>query len=212
MSAPPATSLDPDSRSLALDLAVTAVVVRLRTGRRWLPDLATLPPALREPGACFVTLTRAGALLGCIGTLVPRDALGRDVARNASAAAFDDPRLPAVTLADVAAMDVHVSVLGPLEPLSVCGWDDLRRAVRPGTDGLLVEAPGHRGTLLPSVWRSLPDVEEFLDVLWRKAWLPAGDWPPGLAVHRYRTEEFGAPARDHHPAAPPGARPPSSAR
>jgi AmmeMemoRadiSam system protein A len=120
-----------------------------------------------------------------------------DVARNASAAAFDDPRLPAVTRDDLLAMDVHVSVLGPLEPLPVTGWDGLLAAVRPGVDGLLVQAPGHRATLLPSVWRSLPGAEDFLDVLWRKAGLRPGRWPAGLVVQRYGTEEFAGPARDH---------------
>jgi AmmeMemoRadiSam system protein A len=194
-------AVDPATRSLALDLAVTAVVVRLRSGRRWLPEVATLPAPLRRPGACFVTLTRDGALLGCIGTLEPRDALGVDVAHNAGAAAFDDPRLPAVTAADVEAMDVHVSVLGPLQPVPVAGWDGLCRAVRPGLDGLLVQAPGHRATLLPSVWQSLPRTEDFLDALWRKAWLHPGRWPAGLVVHRYEVEEFGGPARDHLPPA-----------
>jgi AMMECR1 domain-containing protein len=83
----------------------------------------------------------------------------------------------------------------------VAGWDGLRRAVRPGLDGLLVQAAYHRATLLPSVWHSLPRPEDFLDALWRKAGLRPGQWPAGLAVHRYEVEEFAGPARDHLPPA-----------
>lgn len=167
----------------------------------------TVPPVptdedwLAVPGATFVTLTRDGALLGCIGSLVAVQPLGVDVARNAAAAAFDDPRLPPVTASDVEAMHVHVSVLGPLKPVPVDGWDGLLAAVRPGVDGLLVQAPGHRATLLPSVWRSLPDAPHFVAALWRKAWLRPGEWPDGLGVQRYATEEFGAMAREHLDAA-----------
>jgi AmmeMemoRadiSam system protein A len=194
---------DHDRRS-ALDLAVSAVRVRLEIGQRWLPDVESLLPGLREPGATFVTLTRDETLLGCIGSLEPREPLGVDVARNASAAAFDDPRLPPVTRYDLLVMDVHVSVLGPLEPLPVTCWDGLLAAVQPGVDGLLVLAPGHRATLLPSVWRSLPAAEDFLGVLWRKAGLRPGRWPSGLVVQRYGTEEFAGPARDHLDPAVPG--------
>jgi hypothetical protein len=51
------------------------------------------------------------------------------------------------------------------------------------------------------VWHSLPRPEDFLDALWRKAGLRPGQWPAGLAVHRYEVEEFAGPARDHLPPA-----------
>lgn len=180
-----------------LALAVTSVVVRLRTGSAWSPAEASLPEPLRRPGATFVTLRRDGALLGCIGTLAPRDPLGVDVARNAAAAAFDDPRLPAVVEADLSAMHVHVSVLGPLEPLAVRGWDELLAAVRPGVDGLLVEASWQRATLLPSVWSDRAEPVAFVSALWLKAGLRPGAWPPGLRLHRYLAGEVSGPAAPH---------------
>lgn len=180
-----------------LALAVTSVVVRLRTGSPWSPAEASLPEPLRSPGATFVTLRRDGALLGCIGTLVPRDPLGVDVARNAAAAAFDDPRLPAVVEADLQAMHVHVSVLGPLEPLVVHGWDELLAAVRPGVDGLLVEAAWLRATLLPSVWSDRAEPVGFVSALWLKAGLRPGEWPAGLRLHRYVAGEVSGPAARH---------------
>jgi AMMECR1 domain-containing protein len=62
--------------------------------------------------------------------------------------------------------------------------------VRPGLDGLLVEAGAYRATLLPSVWEKVPEPDRFLDVLWHKAGLRPRDWMPGTKVRRYTTEEL----------------------
>src|SRR3954469_18891564 len=47
-------------------------------------------PWLRQNGATFITLTRDGALRGCIGSLQATRPLGDDVAENAVGAAFRD--------------------------------------------------------------------------------------------------------------------------
>lgn len=188
-------------REQALRIAVRAVEEPLRTGNRWLPDPRELDGQLAEPGACFVTLRRDGRLLGCIGSLVPHRLLGIDVAHNAAAAAFDDPRLPAVTVDDVPAMHVHVSVVGELEPLDVDGWHDLAARLRPGVDGLLVADDRHRATFLPSVWDQLDDPAAFLDALWTKARLVPRSWPPGLQASRYRVADAEGPAAHYLPRA-----------
>jgi hypothetical protein len=205
----PVPELDERTGALLTGVAEAAVVTAIRSGHRLLPDLhdpaagLRVPPealaaaALRAPGASFVTLTRDGRLLGCIGALEPREPLIVDVARHALAAAFDDPRMPAVDAADVAVMDIEVSVLGPMVPLvgpgapagAPRGYADLLAAVTPG-EGLLVAAPGHRATFLPDVWRDLPGRRAFLAALWQKAWLEPGVWPRGISVHRYATRAF----------------------
>ena len=53
---------------------------------------AGVSPALSAQRASFVTLERDGRLRGCIGSPTPRTKLARDVARNAVAAGFGDPR------------------------------------------------------------------------------------------------------------------------
>lgn len=150
-------------------------------------------PALARPAATFVTLERGEALLGCIGTLEAREALVTNVSRNAWSAAFADPRLPSVTADDYERMAIKISLLSGLRPVRARSWGDVRRAVRPGRDGVLVEAGAHRATLLPSVWEKLPDPDEFLDVLWHKAGLVPRDWLPGTRVRRYTTEEITDP-------------------
>jgi len=181
--------LDATERRVLLEVAVEAVRAQLE---RRAPVPAThRTPALASPGASFVTLRDGARLLGCIGTITPSRPLLDDVADNAVGAAFRDPRLPALTADEFARMSVHISVLTPLEPLAVDSLAELRAAVRPGADGLLIETGSHRGTFLPSVWEQLPDVDDFLVHLWRKAGLRPGSWPRGLRVSRYGSVEWG---------------------
>ena len=147
--------------------------------------------ALAQAAATFVTLERGEALLGCIGTLEAVESLADSVAHNACKAAFADPRMPPVTEADFAVMTIKISVLSRLSPVRARSWRDVQRAIRPDSDGVLVEAGRHRATLLPSVWEKVENAEQFLDVLWHKAGLRPRDWLPGTKVSRYTTEEFG---------------------
>ena len=158
-------------------------------GERFVPpSLDRLSPELREPAAVFVTLEVRGQLNGCIGSMTPDDPLGVAVARRAYDAAFDDPRLPSLTWRDYEDLTVEVSILSPLEPLEVSSEEELLSVVRPGLDGLLIEARGRRGTFLPAVWEDLPDAGDFLAHLYAKAGLPG--WVPGLRVWRYQTEKL----------------------
>jgi AmmeMemoRadiSam system protein A len=177
-----------------LDVAEEAIRGGLVDGVPRLPGTEVLAdPLLASPAASFVTLERGEDLLGCIGSLEPTHPLVTGVARHALGAAFADPRLPPVTGNDFVEMSIKVSVLSHLEDLRATSREQLRRDVRPGVDGLVVEAGYRRATLLPAVWYRIPDTEEFLDVLWNKAGLPARAWPPDLSVQRYTTDEFADP-------------------
>lgn len=190
------TALTPGDVRMLLDAALDAIEQVLLTGDFADPDVGAVDGVLAAPGATFVTLTRDGALLGCIGTLEAHRPLLVDAAHHAVAAAFSDPRLPALTPSDFRRMDLEVSVLSPLEPIAARDRSDLADAITPGRDGLLVESRRGRATFLPSVWEQLPSVDEFLDALWRKAGWRPGDWPADLRAARYATEKFGdAPPR-----------------
>lgn len=145
---------------------------------------------LREPGASFVTLKLEGELRGCIGSIEARRPLGEDVARNAHAAAYRDPRFPAVTPEEALRLRIEVSVLSQREPLAVADERDALAALRPGIDGIYLEYEGLSSTFLPQVWESLPAPEDFLGELKRKAGLPRGFWHPGMRLSRYTVEKF----------------------
>jgi AmmeMemoRadiSam system protein B/AmmeMemoRadiSam system protein A len=152
-------------------------------------DDADVPEHLCLRGASFVSLERDGELVGCIGSLEPTRALWRDVALNARGAAFGDPRFAPLAADEVDDTVVKVSVLSTLEPLPSTR-DALLDALRPGVDGVLVEAGEHRGTFLPSVWEKLPSPDRFLTALLAKAELPTDDWPAEGRAWRYTTDEF----------------------
>lgn len=168
-------------------LAADAVRTRLTSGRL----LAQLPPdgLLHEAGASFVTLERAGALRGCVGTLEAIRPLHHDVVRNALRA-MADPRLPPVTADDWPALDVKVSVLDRPCPVPAGNSDELLAALTPGIHGLILADDGRHATFLPSVWAKLPDGQRFLAALLRKGGWPDGGWPPGLKAQRYGSTEF----------------------
>jgi AmmeMemoRadiSam system protein A len=192
---PPAPLGDVD-RDWLVALARRAIEVELATGKPYPLDDAEVPTRVRAPGAAFVTLERGPELLGCIGSLEPRRPLWHDVARNARAAAFDDPRFAPLTAAELAMAQVEVSVLSHLEEIPAGDAGAVEASVRPGVDGILLEGAGHRGTFLPAVWAKLPDPATFVDHLVQKAGLPS--WPPGARAWRYTVDEFadapGSPA------------------
>jgi uncharacterized protein len=179
--------LSPAHRADLLGVARRAIEAGLEGSRLRVP-VAEFPEPLRAIRATFVTLEMGGDLRGCIGTLDARRALVEDVAWNAYAAAFDDPRFPPLARDELIRIEVHLSVLSPPELMLVGSEHDLLARLRPGIDGLLLQEGGLRGTFLPSVWQQLPDPVEFLTHLKRKAGLPANYWSATLRVSRYTTE------------------------
>ncbi|MFO1325796.1 MAG: AmmeMemoRadiSam system protein B [Rubrivivax sp.] len=156
-------------------------------------------PRLKGLGATFVTLRdAAGRLRGCVGHLKADRALIDDVRHNAAAAAFGDGRFVPVSAQELGGLRIEVSLLSALEPLPPAATlDDAARLLRPGVDGVLLEHHGQRGTLLPQVWKSLPDPHAFLRALLAKAALPGDRWPIGCHLSRYTVtawEEEHAPA------------------
>ncbi len=151
------------------------------------PGVGVLDPSWKLPGASFVTLRwRDGRLQGCIGSLEARRPLADDVAQNALAAAFVDPRATPITLEDMPELDVEVSVLSPLERIAFDGTEEgARAALRSGVDGVLLAYRNNRGTFLPQMWEQLVTAKEFLDELKRKARLPMDFWSQEIELHRY---------------------------
>jgi AmmeMemoRadiSam system protein A len=147
-------------------------------------------PALDEPGATFVTLRQDGVLRGCIGSLEARRRLATDVRANAVAAAFRDPRFLPLDAREFGGVTVEVSLLSPHEPLVFDDEEHLLRQLRPGIDGVVIQAGHHRATFLPQVWEALPHPREFLAALKEKAGLAPRARRPGLRVARYTVSKW----------------------
>ena len=181
-------ALEADDRRELLTLARTAISDAATTGVRSLPDMAGLPPRLREPGTSFVTLRRAGEPVGTTGEVAALRPLGIDVAANALTAAFDDPRIPPIESSDLAELSIEISILGPLVPTDSTSFDDLRSRIDGKHEGLVVGNADRRVTFLPAVWGEVRDTDDFLALLWRKAGMAPGEWSPELSTATYRAE------------------------
>jgi AmmeMemoRadiSam system protein A len=147
-------------------------------------------PEFQQPAATFVTLTIDGQLRGCIGRLQASRPLAEDVAANAIAAAFDDPRFPPLRREEFAAVRFEVSLLSPAEDFPVRDEADACARLRPGIDGVILSHGCRHATFLPQVWESLPKPERFLAELKRKAGLSADFWSPDLLLLRYEVKKW----------------------
>ncbi len=189
--APTPAPLASADRAALLNVARSSIDYGLTQGTPLRVAAADFPEALREQRATFVTLRIAERLRGCMGSLHATAALVADVAQNAYMAAFRDPRFAPLSHDEYPGLAVHVSVLGRPEPIAFESEEHLISLIRPGIDGLTLIEGRRRGTLLPSVWKSLSDPREFLVHLKRKAGLEADYWSATVRVERYTTESIG---------------------
>jgi AmmeMemoRadiSam system protein A len=176
--------------ALLLDVARRSIESGLAERRPLAVDCSEFPPALRLERATFVTLRREGRLRGCIGTLEADSPVAVSVADSAFKAAFRDSRFSPLEREELDEVEIHVSILSPLEPVEFRCEEDLVEELRPGIDGLVLRDGVFRGTFLPTVWESLSEPGQFLRELKRKAGLPPDYWSDTLEVWRYTTRSI----------------------
>ena len=184
---PAHATLGLEARRHLLGIAARSIRHGIAQGKGCDVDIDRLPPALRERRATFVTLESGGRLRGCIGSLQATRPLAEDVAHNAHAAAFSDPRFSAVEEGDVEGLRIKISVLSPPAPMQVESEADLAAQLRPGVDGLIIQDGEKRATYLPSVWQGIPEPARFVRELAGKAGWPAGHWSDSARAWRYTT-------------------------
>jgi AmmeMemoRadiSam system protein A len=175
-----------DQGAVLLPLARAAIAQEL--GRPQAADDSA--PWLHERGACFVTLTQQGELRGCIGTLEAHRPLLADLRANAVAAAVRDPRFAPLTLSELDRTEVEISLLSPMQALVFRSEGEALAQLRPGTDGVVFEYGARRSTFLPQVWEQLPQVEDFMAYLKRKAGLPTDFWRAEVRLQRYTVSKW----------------------
>jgi AmmeMemoRadiSam system protein A len=148
------------------------------------PAPAQRPVFDRICGA-FVTVHVDGALRGCIGMPEASQPLREVVLHCANAAAFEDPRFPAIEAQEIDRLAIEISVLSPRAPLR----DPSELEV--GRHGLVIEQGMRRGLLLPQVatehgWTAT----DFLRHTCRKADLPLDAWHKGATLWTFEAVVF----------------------
>ena len=184
------TVLDPADELRLLAIARESLAHGLRERRSLALDPGAESPALRAPGASFVTLRTPDARLrGCVGSLEAVRALAEDVAENAFRAGFHDPRFAPVEPEEVAALELSVSILAAPERIPAASAEQLAVQLRIGRDGLILRQGARRATFLPEVWQSIRDPREFVRALERKAGIAS--WSAPVEAFRYATTILG---------------------
>ncbi len=180
-------AISADDRARLVALARAAVEAAVTRGAK--PAVEDPSGILGEQRGCFVTLTNAGRLRGCIGTFTPQLPLGEQIVEMGIAAAVEDPRFwsDRITPAELEHLSIEVSVLSPLTET------DEPEKLEIGTHGIYVVHGGRSGCFLPEVatdqgW----DAEEFLTYCCAsKAGLPGDAWKQaGTKVYLFTSEKF----------------------
>jgi len=189
--APAQGNFNPTEREQLLALARRALKEAVAPGRSPLADTNNWPAKFRESRGCFVTLTRAGALRGCIGHIFPQESLYRAIQDNARSAALEDPRFRPVQPGELNQLEIEISVLTEPKQLPFTSPEDLLDKLQPNKDGVVLKIGDRGATFLPQVWSQIPDKVEYLNRLSEKAGCAPGDWrKPGVSVLIYRVEAF----------------------
>jgi AmmeMemoRadiSam system protein A len=147
-------------------------------------------PWLYDKAASFVTLTMNQHLRGCIGSLEAHRPLLLDVKANAYAAAFRDPRFSPLTISELDATEIEISLLSPQQPLSFKNEADALAQLRPMIDGVVFKYGHYRSTFLPQVWEQLTDAKTFMTHLKHKAGLHPEFWHDDVELYRYTVTKF----------------------
>jgi AmmeMemoRadiSam system protein B/AmmeMemoRadiSam system protein A len=163
-------SLTEPEKAELLALARRSVETMVEQKEPYLPEPSTSETLDREYGA-FVTITKEGALRGCIGFTAPVKPLYATVRDAATLAALRDPRFRPVAAEELPQLAYEISVLSPLRHVT-----DFAQ-IEVGRDGLLMKNGGNEGLLLPQVpveqhW----DRQTFLEQTCVKAGMDSKCW------------------------------------
>lgn len=184
-----ATSLSSGDKATLLGLARRTIEYYLTHEEEPAAQTLGIPigSALQCKRAAFVTLTRSTRLRGCIGDILPSQALYRSVMSNAVNAAVNDRRFARVSLVELSGLHIEISALTVPEEM------DSYRDIRLGVDGIILQKDKLRAVFLPQVapeqgWT----LEETLSQLAQKAGLAPGQWRQDATFLTFQAEVFGA--------------------
>lgn len=183
--------LQDDYQEMLIKIARHMIIHGAKTGKLPQLNITNVPRSLMAYRSTFTTITINNDLRGCYGSFSPTQPLVADVAQYAYHSAFKDPRFKPMTMADIKKAELSLSILSIPGPFPVEDEQDLVQKLRPGKDGIVFRDGNNQGLFLPSVWESLPEPEEFVKGLKRKAGLPEDHWSDNVQISRYTAEKIG---------------------
>jgi hypothetical protein len=159
----------------------------VRTGKA--PQYHEKDPRLSREEGAFVTLSKHGALRGCIGNIIGSGPLYQTVSDMAVAAASQDPRFGPVSALELKDIEIEISVLS--RPRVVRSAEEIEL----GKHGVIVSKGNfQRGVFLPQVatetgWSK----DRFLaELCSQKAGLPPDSWKdPSCKLEVFTADVFG---------------------
>jgi AmmeMemoRadiSam system protein A len=135
---------------------------------------------------CFVTLTKNGELRGCMGTLMPKKFLYKDVIDNTLNAAFHDARFQPLKQEELSAIKIEISILLKPEKLDYDSEQDLLNQLNPRM-GVILKKGAISSTFLPYIWEEISNKRSFMEYLSVKAGLRKDAWKTSQ-IWIYKTE------------------------
>lgn len=183
-------SLTKPQQTLLKTVAWQSIAHGVKTGKPLHINLGNYSAELIQPCATFILLSYQNQPRGCIGNLEAIRPLVADVCENAFAAAFCDKHYAAITEPELAALEIHIDILSPLESLNFSSEIELMEQLRPNQDGLVLQDGSHHASFLPSNWDSLPSPIQFIQHLKQKAGLPATYWSKTVKAKRFTTQRL----------------------
>ena len=148
------------------------------------------PNDMFNKGASFVTIYKNGELRGCIGTIVPHQAVVHDIAQNTYKAAKEDSRFSPIEPKELKDLTISISLLTDYEEIKYTDEADLLSKIKAGSDGIIIRDGNRQSVYLPSVWEQLPKKQEFLNSLKIKAGLSPTYWSNNIKTYRFRVVEI----------------------
>jgi AmmeMemoRadiSam system protein A len=177
--------LTDQEKNTLLDIAKSTIAAK--TNRQETPRFTIDSETLKQKRGAFVTLKKGGQLRGCIGYIKAYKPLWETVQEMAVAAAFNDPRFPALKKNELNQLTFEISVLSPLKRIR-----DIDE-IQVGRHGLYIVSGYHSGLLLPQVATEYKwDRETFLEQTCYKAGLNSQSWrDPETEIYIFSADYFG---------------------
>ena len=154
------------SQSLLLDItreSITEVFEAKRTINK--DQILKDFPALEQNIAVYVNIYLNNELRGSSGSVTTDKSLLESIVYHAKVAAFEDERFNPLITSEYLQATLELSLLTPLKELNYENLEDIKNAVVPKEDGLVISLGKNQAAFLPQVWTQLSSFDEFFKQL-----------------------------------------------